>query len=98
MFLQDPHLASFSAYTVVVRLRLWIFPPLWHRKDMSRLVDGKKRSIGINVKCSINFNGRYRCAELQRKPFYHNQVKIQPCNFPLPVILLTVRWALRWLQ
>lgn len=98
MFLQDPHLASYSA-TVLVRLRLGLSPPLWHKKDMSKLVDGKKRRrIGIHVKCSINFNGSYRCAELQRKPFCHNQVKTEPCNLPLPLLLLTARWTLSWLQ
>lgn len=72
MFLQDPYLASYSAYAVLVRLRGGLFLPLWHRKDMNRLVDGKKRRrIVLNVKCSINFNGSYRCAELQRKPFCH---------------------------
>lgn len=35
-------MASNSAYTVLVRLRLGLSPPLWHRKDMSRLVDERK--------------------------------------------------------
>lgn len=48
MFLQDPDLASYSAYTVLVRLRLGLSPPRWHRKDMSRLVDGRKELASMS--------------------------------------------------
>lgn len=83
--------------------RLRLSSPLWHRKDMSRLVDGKKkRRIGINVKCSINFSGSYRCAELQRKPLNSLSATIKwKLNHAISLyswLLLTARWALRWLQ
>lgn len=83
--------------------RLRLSSPLWHRKDMSRLVDGKKkRRIGINVKCSVNFSGSYRCAELQWKPLNSLSATIKwKLNHAIslyPWLLLTARWALRWLQ